>query len=1765
MSKSKRFFSALLAMLICVNIIVPVMETPVYAAAEGREFAVHITWVETGDPDTYVKAYNSSGAQVGTTVNYGHKAEAGITLDKDDTEGANSACENETTHVGSKGGEWITLDFDALQTAGVEKVNLEVQVHIPTANITATVVDKKTGTIVTKSYGTYTGTGAVAQIGFLVKNGAYWDFVNSKGDIFSGGAKVASLKMNMAGGLNIPDAAQLKLVATYPSENKDTRTWTKAQLSAFLGSYNTYYAIEQKDMNVKVYWVVDGVDIEIASKDIVNGTDAEINITSDPPSCECTMDIVGAANISENIDLSTAYTIDLAMLEVYGDYKSNGCFKHTTEATKKVATKFTVVGTPEGCTASISNGKLTVDNINKTASIKIKATAEYNTTSASKEFDITLERNIGAPIVKSATYDSTNQQMVITIEPNGQKSADVFIDGAKATTVNFDKATGFGGQYLSKTITQEFTDIKSPGAPMAIQVARDTSDKTKAKIAWTNTGDADNLIEVYAASDGNKSSAVNVNVKDIAVKTRVYVVNAGVGLNKEVGVTTELTIGTLISEIPWDSSVTLQAEDSSGNKSSIKTLAIPNSVIYTTRTNDDSVLINEGMSGVIDAKANDEHDPLYPMPDIVSVEILDGKPGIANILDASQIKDGVEGMVGLIISFASADGTFGDIKLKYTYAKVRDDVPAVYGNATVHINQRNQEPIAVNDNETVTAAIGAESDTPFSIPTSMLLANDTDRETPESLTVSAVRNCSSGTVTLNGNSINVVVSKGYYGYLTFDYRVADEGGAISNNWATVTVYVKLIPKPPVAQDVETQMQLSDKSRIISMLVDDNSGVGYALKGDLKVYRNGMTLATSVMTASAIYGDADESGLIKQYIQVNLKDTTGVLEGDVVEVPYTVTNKYGTSSATIRITITKGSDINDMEGYLYVHRRPIALFRPTIIQDSTKTYVIGVSISSPQEISYDLDHQVTHALGREGRKTYSIRGIRAWEWGVKTLEGNWTSRVFDAESYGDSAEAARQAGLNWINSNAQSTISNNYKTSVVLSLRVRDIDGENERGVWSEPRTILLASMSIKPVALFTLDKSTYLVPTSWSDPNNTLIKVTDMSYDANGDPIGTWTWELTDPNGTKIHSDSLYSSRDPKYTDDKISRDVSTKIMDTVNRGSYNPKNPTFKLSLVVKEGTSGALESDKYSVSFEVYKENKAPVVVEKPGADTSSLTSSTLYQVDNGADGTVGDDWGKAGNANGHKGVVNFPGLFNITDDQPVSNITLSYLFEGQKVFKRTDFLDSVSAYVQKSYSNLRYSPFQAPFSNTVTDQGFLPGAYRLLVTAKDNPSGGAYAPGSSQTTYYQTQSNRRPYHFYVVPKLDMFMHSRFNGWIDQTYREEDGKTLAEAGLTLEDIVPTIGDTIEVYGTTNQFINNLWGYEDYNNNSKFDAGEKKFLFVRKDANLDGTQNWVAEFTIEDIDDAPVGSDFTDLRLVMFGETIWGSETGAVTRTKQVKLPQKVMPVKLFDFRVTGVTDPDISDKFDTYVRGLNGFRLSNGKAMDGVPVGKLAVDKDTTRNAGGNGSLIRKGYSFYFSIGSKGLAKDSDYIGIVPKFYSTNTVGGVVNIGDELVGYLPDEQGKYTEYTTDIAGARMSEMYALYYEGERIHSLGSHANVKIPVSLRTVSGSEQLWVARYGIPADAKFFKMGSTFSSPNEYTGEILVTFNIKAYKNNKARYDYVQRGQWLKERSVISDALKTVYKAKEADWKANNNFLGTIIVYNGAKSVRDDYISNPVWNE
>jgi hypothetical protein len=1255
-----------------------------------------------------------------------------------------------------------------------------------------------------------------------------------------------------------------------------------------------------------------------------------------------------------------------------------------------------------------------------------------------------------------------------------------------------------------------------------------------------------------------------------------------------------------------------------------------------------NISAREGDYVLIQVGHLDIHDTDWNRPEFDRVEI-NSEFGTVRWAEPGELPFDWEGRQAVV--FRSNEGFFSEptftLTFRYYYHSVRVGViPAAYVDVTVTITRNITAPVAMEITRAETNFLNAQENQPILLPLSTVINrvevdSGVDRSNIEINGVQSGNNC---TVTIVGNNFRIVPNQDYFGEITFSYRVTD--GLNSSNWARVTIFVNMVYRPPVAQNIEATQEMSTQFRAFNVMANVQNHTGLPLTLTVGTpHINGNIIPPDVIAVGTIFVDTgvvriDDDvgstiGTSVAQVEVMLRNTIGLSVGDIVVIPFTVTDPQGGSStAFLRVTLTQGDDPLDMEGYLYVHRRPTAVVAPQIIKNVTDDIITGIVIGNNQEASFDIDNNVRHRIqNNPQRPAYSWMGIRTWEWAVRYSTGPWISQQFDAyghegtaESaradgfmpsvlgYGGNAEAARNAGLTWIQNQTNTMLQQQPGVDIILRLRVRDVDGHQELGEWSQERVIHLTSYPVKPVASFVLCSTAHTLNRVLA--NNTLT-VTDMSYDPNGDPITRWDWELRLPSGA-VRNWSYTSANTAT-----LQQNVLTAVHQEVYSAGYGTNGNNFRLQLIVNKNSPipEIRQSEPFAITFVAFRENEPPNILIPPDSQLVSVRASTLYEQDMGQDGTPMsslDNWGTLTNAT-HPGRINFNNFFEITSIHPLDSLNISWMFEGQRVLRRVDYNDVVSGSTVRTFADLTAT--QWPFTHTVTEEGLRPGAYKISVAVEDNPDPLVFGPGAATVTLWTTQSDRVPYHLYIVPRLDMWVTARFGEWewnINSVgvlpgeteesvipIRVSDGKTFLEVfeeeGLELEDIVPTIGDTIEYIVRTSRYVTHLEGFMDANEDGMFDAddGDIALVLVNHTQELNGDRTFIFEYTIDDIDDAPEGKDLTNLSMVFTGGTIFGVEDGEynaemldgtqVMRQKTRVLNLSVLPVKLFDFRISSITDPALSRAFNQEVvrytprDGMNPFR--------GVPVPNLAVNNSILGGIGEE--LIRKGYSFYFEVGSKGMKRDDDEIVITPRFFQHFIDSfGNVTIGAELDGYLPDRHGRFHRYTHSPGSIMV--YYPLFYTGDRLpeQNLGWHHEIRLSPNANTalslrqeISTSEQVWRGRYGIPSEARFFPSGTTaINASTEYRGNILITFQIEAQKRGETRYDYVQRGQWEREREgrenvgwlyngseIGVNPFKAVYRAREvSDW-ALNNLSGAVIVYDGTRSVRDEFQVNPIWRD
>ena len=205
-----------------------------------------------------------------------------------------------------------------------------------------------------------------------------------------------------------------------------------------------------------------------------------------------------------------------------------------------------------------------------------------------------------------------------------------------------------------------------------------------------------------------------------------------------------------------------------------------------------------------------------------------------SVLDNDSVPDGV-GTVELVTGPAqgnltfNGDGTFsfdpgnafdhlaaGETATEtFTYRVTDADGDVDEGLVTITVTGTNDGPVAAAD------VVGnALEDTPLTIPAADLLANDTDADVNDVLTIGAVGDPVGGTVALDGNGDVVFTpAADYSGAASFTYTAVDVAGAQST--ATVTFEIDAVADQPTltVQDVTGQAGQPVTLDIASALTD----------------------------------------------------------------------------------------------------------------------------------------------------------------------------------------------------------------------------------------------------------------------------------------------------------------------------------------------------------------------------------------------------------------------------------------------------------------------------------------------------------------------------------------------------------------------------------------------------------------------------------------------------------------------------------------------------------------------------------------------------------------------------------------------------------------------------------------------------------------------------------------------------------------------------------------------------------------------------------
>lgn len=236
----------------------------------------------------------------------------------------------------------------------------------------------------------------------------------------------------------------------------------------------------------------------------------------------------------------------------------------------------------------------------------------------------------------------------------------------------------------------------------------------------------------------------------------------------------------------------------------------------------------------------------------------------------------------------------------------------------------------------------------------------------------------------------------------------------------------------------------------------------------------------------------------------------------------------------------------------------------------------------------------------------------------------------------------------------------------------------------------------------------------------------------------------------------------------------------------------------------------------------------------------------------------------------------------------------------------------------------------------------------------------------------------------------------------------------------------------------------------------------------------------------------------------------------------------KLYNFRVTDIKDPDWKETF----YNDDGSCKNKEFFVNSLPI-------DSSNNAIYNNATVKKGYSFYFKVNSKGLNQDTDMIRITPKFYYYDSS---TNERQEVDLYYEYQGNPFTKIgTSQDTCPMMLSLNEDYFDKSKLLNIGTYGLITLNKAERQDNGTEQIWTGKYSLPADAFCVKKGTIPRPENKLEGKnLIINFQIEAIRDSQVKVTYVPN-QWQSEGGP----------------KANNFIPGDVIVYDNSQSWLDDY--------
>ena len=432
--------------------------------------------------------------------------------------------------------------------------------------------------------------------------------------------------------------------------------------------------------------------------------------------CSCSLNLT-ATDKEINIETAEGITLNLPNDVASATFnKAADCDEHKDQAVN-IEYNYEILSQND-CTATILDNNLNVEVADGKGSceFRLKVIANAGGKTEEKEITIRLVKSAaGAPEITEAYYDASTSEVVVTIDPKGNKNTTIKIDGITDKNVQFEKKWF---KYQKKTFKIRVDDTTVPNPVTGVSIERElplpaNKQEAKALLSWIDRGDQDDIRQVYCVSESKTSNSLDVNIKSDTLLKRITfykVDDSGTKIAYTIPSFNNSTEGNSVKiplniNLRWNTVIVVEASDKAGNNSQTAILETTqvNKVIYDYEIVDDYTSANEGETLDIDVIINDTHDPLYSRPLLKSADFETGL-GKAVILNPGSNNTS---MPNEYIRFVTDDGGGAtQVRVKYTYEKVREDIPPASGYIIITVGARNQEPVAVDDPVTVTGKWG---------------------------------------------------------------------------------------------------------------------------------------------------------------------------------------------------------------------------------------------------------------------------------------------------------------------------------------------------------------------------------------------------------------------------------------------------------------------------------------------------------------------------------------------------------------------------------------------------------------------------------------------------------------------------------------------------------------------------------------------------------------------------------------------------------------------------------------------------------------------------------------------------------------------------------------------------------------------------------------------------------------------------------------------------------------------------------------------------